>query len=202
MPAAKEGNGFAPPRCEYPGLLALVRETQPAQCTLVPDSDAQITSDHGFDMRADARRLKPLIADLKAVGARVSLFVDAGCAEVEVAADVGADRIEIYTGPFAHAFARGDHARELAACVATAQRAKEAGLGVNAGHDLNQANLAVFCTAIPFLAALLALPTSLLPTSLLSGSVFDPSAVSAPMWWCEPSGGWESISRPRSTPKC
>ncbi len=147
-----EGNGFASARGDYPGLLALVRETRPAQCTLVPDSDAQITSDHGFDLRADANRLKSLIADLKAVGTRVSLFVDAGCADVERAAKVGADRIEIYTGPYAHAFAKGDCARELADCVDTAQRAKNAGLGVNAGHDLNQANLGTFCKAIPFLA--------------------------------------------------
>jgi len=147
-----EGNGFAPARGDYPGLLALVRETRPAQCTLVPDSDAQITSDHGFDLRADANRLKPLIADLKATGARVSLFVDAGCRDVEIAADLGADRIEIYTGPFAHAFAAGNHARELSACIDTAERAKKAGLGVNAGHDLNQANLGAFCKAIPFVA--------------------------------------------------
>jgi pyridoxine 5-phosphate synthase len=147
-----EGNAFAPPRGDYPGLLALVRETRPAQCTLVPDSDAQITSDHGFDLRADASRLKPLIADLKSGGARVSLFVDAGCADVERAADIGADRIEIYTGPYAHAFANGDYARDVDACVDTAQRAKNAGLGVNAGHDLNQANLGAFRNAIPWLA--------------------------------------------------
>ncbi len=147
-----EGNGFAPARGDYPGLLALVRETRPAQCTLVPDSDAQITSDHGFDLRADAARLKPLVADLKSAGARVSLFVDAECVNVEVAADIGADRIEIYTGPYAHAFARNEHARELAACVETARRANDVGLGVNAGHDLNQANLAAFCRAIPFIA--------------------------------------------------
>ena len=147
-----EGNGFAPPRGAYPGLLALVRETRPAQCTLVPDADGQITSDHGFDLRADASRLKPRIADLKAAGARVSLFVDAGCNDVEIAADVGADRIEIYTGPYAHAHAGGDYARELDACVETAQRATRVGLGVNAGHDLNQANLGVFCKAIPSLA--------------------------------------------------
>ncbi|HEX4480595.1 MAG TPA: pyridoxine 5'-phosphate synthase [Rudaea sp.] len=147
-----EGNGFAPARGDYPGLVALVRETHPAQCTLVPDSDAQITSDHGFDLRADANRLKPLIADLKSASVRVSLFVDAGCVDVERAAEIGADRIEIYTGPYAHAFARGDHARELAACVETAHRAREAGLGVNAGHDLSQKNLAAFCRAIPFVA--------------------------------------------------
>lgn len=147
-----EGNGFASARDSYPGLLALVRETRPAQCTLVPDADGQITSDHGFDLSADASRLKSLIADFKSLGVRVSLFVDAGCRDVETAADVGADRIEIYTGPYAHAFAAGDFARELDACVDTAQRAADAGLGINAGHDLNQANLAAFCAAIPSLA--------------------------------------------------
>ena len=167
-----EGNGFAPPRGDYPGLLALVSETRPAQCTLVPDSDAQITSDHGFDLRADAARLKPLIAELKAAGARVSLFVDAGCADVEIAADLGADRIEIYTGPYAHAFARGDYASELAACVDTAQRAKNAGLGVNAGHDLNQRNLGAFCEAIPFLAEV-SIGHALIGEALYSG--LDPT---------------------------
>ena len=147
-----EGNGFASPREGYPGLLALVAETQPSQCTLVPDGDAQITSDHGFDLAADSARLRPLIASLKAHGCRVSLFVDAGIPDVERAAEVGADRVEIYTGPFAEAFLRGDHARELDACARTAERAQRAGLGINAGHDLNQANLAAFKTAIPQLA--------------------------------------------------
>lgn len=147
-----EGNGFAPPREGYPGLLALVRETRPAQCTLVPDGDAQITSDHGFDLSADAVRLRPLIAQLKSCGARVSLFMDAGSPDVARAADVGADRVELYTGPFAAAFARGDCMRELDACVATAEAARAAGLGVNAGHDLDQANLPALKAAIPYLA--------------------------------------------------
>jgi pyridoxine 5-phosphate synthase len=146
-----EGNGFAPPRDGYPGLEALVAATHPAQCTLVPDGDGQITSDHGFDLRADSARLKPLITRLKSYGCRVSLFVDAGCDALNIAAEIGADRIEIYTGPYAHAFAVGDHARELAAYVDTATRARRAGLGVNAGHDLNQANLGTFAAAIPFL---------------------------------------------------
>ena len=84
-----EGNGFAPPREGYPGLLALVRETRPAQCTLVPDGDGQITSDHGFDLRADATRLRPLIAELKSCGARVSLFMDAGTGDIARAAELG-----------------------------------------------------------------------------------------------------------------
>jgi pyridoxine 5-phosphate synthase len=94
-----EGNGFALPREGYPGLFALVRETRPAQCTLVPDGDAQITSDHGFDLRADAARLRPLIAELKSCGARVSLFMDAGSPDIARAVELGADRVELYTGP-------------------------------------------------------------------------------------------------------
>ena len=147
-----EGNGFAPPRQGYPGLLALVRETRPAQCTLVPDGDGQITSDHGFDLRADATRLRPLIAELKSCGARVSLFMDAGTGDIARAAELGADRVELYTGPYAAAFARGEQARELDACVASAEAARAAGLGVNAGHDLDQANLPMLKAAIPYLA--------------------------------------------------
>ena len=147
-----EGNGFAPARDGYPGLLALVAETRPAQCTLVPDSDGQITSDHGFDLRADAPRLKLLIAELKARGTRVSLFMDADAADIERAAELGAERVELYTGPYAEGFARGDYARELDACARSAERARAAGLGVNAGHDLNQANLGALKQAIPFLA--------------------------------------------------
>jgi pyridoxine 5-phosphate synthase len=147
-----EGNPFAPARGDYPGFIELVRAARPAQATLVPDGDAQITSDHGFDLAQDAARLMPMVRELKAIGCRVSLFVDAGCADVERAADIGADRIEIYTEPYASAFARGDHATALADCVRTAERASAAGLGVNAGHDLNQRNLGALKRAIPFLA--------------------------------------------------
>jgi pyridoxine 5-phosphate synthase len=147
-----EGNGFAPLRGDYPGLLALVAETRPTQCTLVPDSDRQITSDHGFDLARDAVRLKPLIADLRSHGTRVSLFMDADAPDIERAAELGANRVELYTGPYAAAFALGRHARELDACARAAEHAQAAGLGVNAGHDLNQANLAVLKHAIPYLA--------------------------------------------------
>jgi pyridoxine 5-phosphate synthase len=118
----------------------------------VPDGDAQITSDHGFDLARDADRLQPLIRAFKAIGCRVSLFMDAGSDEIEHVAELGADRIEIYTGPYAHAFAHGDAARELDACARTAERANACGLGVNAGHDLNQRNLAALLRAVPFLA--------------------------------------------------
>lgn len=144
-----EGNPFAPARGDYPGFLALVERHRPQQATLVPDGDAQITSDHGFDLARDAARLRPLVAELKRLGARVSLFVDAGAPDVERAAEIGADRIEIYTGPFAEAFAAGDASEALDRCAETARRAQAAGLGVNAGHDLSQANLGIFLKTVP-----------------------------------------------------
>ncbi|WP_159016906.1 pyridoxine 5'-phosphate synthase [Cognatiluteimonas profundi] len=144
-----EGNPFAPPRADYPGFHALCAQARPAQATLVPDADQQLTSDHGFDFARDGERLRPTVAALRALGCRVSLFVDADDARVAEAAAVGADRVELYTGPFAEAFAAGDPGAALAACAATARRAQAAGLGVNAGHDLSQANLAAFLGAVP-----------------------------------------------------
>ena len=144
-----EGNPFAPPREGYPGFHALCAQALPAQATLVPDADAQLTSDHGFDFARDGARLRPHVAALKALGCRVSLFVDAGDPAVEQAAAVGADRIELYTGPYAEGIAAGDSDAALAACVDSARRAQAAGLGVNAGHDLSQANLATFLAAVP-----------------------------------------------------
>ena len=144
-----EGNPFAPARGDYPGLLALVRETRPQQATLVPDGDGQITSDHGFDLARDAARLRPLVAELKACGARVSLFMDAGAPDLQLAAEIGADRIELYTGPYAEAFAAGDAGAMLALCARTAAEARALGLGVNAGHDLSQANLGAFLRGVP-----------------------------------------------------
>ena len=150
-----EGNPFAAPRPGYPGFIALCREARPAQATLVPDDDGQITSDHGFDFVRDRERLAPLVAELHALGCRVSLFADAhadphaNATAIEAAAATGADRIEIYTGPFAAAHEAGDAGTVLAACADTARRARAAGLGVNAGHDLSQANLADFLAAVP-----------------------------------------------------
>ena len=143
-----EGNPFAAPRPGYPGFIALCREARPAQATLVPDDDGQITSDHGFDFARERDRLAPVIAELRGLGCRVSVFADAGAA-VEAAAEAGAHRIEIYTGPFAEAHAAGNAAGALAACADTARRARAAGLGVNAGHDLSQSNLRDFLSAVP-----------------------------------------------------
>jgi pyridoxine 5-phosphate synthase len=144
-----EGNPFAPAREGYPGLLALAEQARPAQVTLVPDGDGQLTSDHGFDLTRDARQLAPLVAALKRVAGRVSLFVDAGGTALAEAAVIGADRIEIYTGPYAEAHAAGDARAALAACAATARAAAATGLGVNAGHDLDQGNLAPLLGAVP-----------------------------------------------------
>ena len=144
-----EGNPYAPSHGAYPGLLRLVDAARPAQVTLVPDGDGQLTSDHGFDLRREVGRLGPLIAALKQGGARVSLFVDADVADLELAAELGADRIELYTGPYAAAFAAGDPGPALQQCARTALRAQALGLQVNAGHDLSQVNLPIFLDAVP-----------------------------------------------------
>lgn len=152
-----EGNPFAGPRRseragvdDYPGFLPLVEETRPAQCTLVPDGDAQLTSDHGFDLRRDGERLAPLVEELKRLGIRVSLFMDPEPEQMALAADIGADRIELYTESYARAFATGEDVNVvLARFSAAAEAAQAAGLGVNAGHDLNLENLPPFCAAIP-----------------------------------------------------
>ncbi len=144
-----EGNPFAPPRDGYPGLLALCEATRPAQVTLVPDGDGQLTSDHGFDFIRDGESLAPLIASFKTLGCRVSVFVDVGDPDVAMGVAVGADRIELFTGPYAEAFASGDASVALAAAADTAQRAQAAGLAINAGHDLDQANLAAFLSNVP-----------------------------------------------------
>lgn len=144
-----EGNPFAPPRPAYPGLLALCTSARPAQVTLVPDGDGQLTSDHGFDFHRDGEALRPLIAALRALGCRVSVFVDVGNPDLGLAAALGAQRVELFTGPYAEAFAAGDPEPALVAAAATARAAQSVGLAVNAGHDLDQANLGRFLAAVP-----------------------------------------------------
>lgn len=143
-----EGNPFAPPRVGYPGFLALCDAVRPAQATLVPDDDGQITSDHGFDFGRDVPTLTPLVTELKGMGCRVSVFADAGDPALGRARDCGADRVELYTGPFAEAHARGDIS-ELDQCARAANAALAAGLAVNAGHDLSQENLGAFLRNVP-----------------------------------------------------
>ncbi|MCK9469390.1 MAG: pyridoxine 5'-phosphate synthase [Porticoccaceae bacterium] len=142
-----EGNPFASPQGSYPGLLALVEETKPHQCTLVPDSNNQLTSDHGFDLTRSGAELEPIIRQLQAWGVRISLFMDPDLEQIRLAKAIGADRIELYTGPYAAAWDQPDtlealHERYRQA----AQLAVDIGLGVNAGHDLNLDNLTRFAT--------------------------------------------------------
>jgi len=147
------------PRIEYniegypsPDFVALIDEVRPDQVTLVPDAPDQATSDHGWDLRQRTGELRPLVRALKASGARVSLFMDPDPGAIAMAATAGADRIELYTGPYAHAFASGRATPLLRRYVDAATAAEEAGLGVNAGHDLNLDNLPAFCQAVPQLA--------------------------------------------------
>lgn len=150
-----EGNPFAPARDSYPGFMALVEQARPQQCTLVPDGDSQLTSDHGFDLTRDGERLRPVIAQLQAWGCRVSLFMDPDCAQISLAKAIGADRIELYTGPYAEVFAQGDSAaiaRSLEQHATACAHADALGLGVNAGHDLNLHNLPALVQALPALA--------------------------------------------------
>ncbi len=148
-----EGNPFAPANASgYPGLIELVRAARPDQVTFVPDSDSQLTSDHGFDLSQPQPTLRALIAQCHDAGARVSLFVDADSQAVARAAEYGAGRIELYTGPFAAAVAAGDHSEALQDCLRVAEQARRAGLGINAGHDLDLHNLPILLNAIPDIA--------------------------------------------------
>ena len=119
------------------------------QVTFVPDSEGQFTSDHGWNFPQDAERLRPLIAQAHALGLRVSLFMDADPAAMQAAKDVGADRIELYTEPYAAAWGTAEQGAQLQRFAAAAQAALDAGLGVNAGHDLNRDNLAAFAQQVP-----------------------------------------------------
>ena len=133
-------------------LLDIAREVRPEQCTLVPDAPDAFTSEKGWELDAGQDALaRPAIATLKALGARVILFIDPDPAVVPRVAASGADGIEIYTGAYAAAFRGGGHVALLDACVATAEAAQVQGLVVNAGHDLNLRNIPPLVARIPFL---------------------------------------------------
>lgn len=149
-----EGNPLAGPRGsdragvgDYPGFMELVKEIRPAQCTLVPDGDDQLTSDHGFDLKRDGETLAPLVAELKALGIRSSLFMDPVPEQIRLAAQVGADRIELYTESYARAFKQNENLETVfTQFLNAAETAAEEGLGLNAGHDLDLFNLPRFAT--------------------------------------------------------
>jgi pyridoxine 5-phosphate synthase len=136
-----EGNPFH-------NLMDHVRAVRPHQVTFVPDSEGQFTSDHGWAFPQDAERLKPLIDECKALGVRVSLFMDPIPEQMAAARAVGADRVELYTEPYAAAFGTPEQAMQLQRYADAAVAATQAGLGLNAGHDLNRDNLPAFVAAV------------------------------------------------------
>jgi len=139
-----EGNPFH-------GLLDHVRRVRPTQCTLVPDAVNAFTSNEGWDFVNDVERLAPVVKELREIGCRVSLFADGGAVGLENVARLGAERIELYTEPYASAFEEGQEQAPagIAPFVATAREAERLGIGVNAGHDLNRANLPFFLSLVP-----------------------------------------------------
>lgn len=132
----------------YPSttFMALIAETRPDQCTLVPDAPDQLTSDHGWDLTVHLDWVTQLATELKTMGVRSSLFLDPDEAQIRLAATTGVDRIELYTESYAQAHAQGHHQAVLDRYAAAAKLAQELGLGVNAGHDLDLENLADFLT--------------------------------------------------------
>jgi pyridoxine 5-phosphate synthase len=131
-----------------PEFLQVVHRVRPAQCTLVPDLPDQLTSDHGWNLSRDAELLAPIIRNLNDAGIRVSLFVDVDIdqPQLEIAAQLGADRIELYTEPYAENFGSAREKAIVQRFHAASLSAHAVGLGVNAGHDLNLQNLAHFLT--------------------------------------------------------
>jgi len=130
-------------------LMDHVRAVRPHQCTFVPDEVGAATSDHGWDLARDGQRLRSLIAEARSLGCRVSLFMDPEASQMALAGNLGADRVELYTEPYARAFGTIQQRACLQRYQDAARAALQAGIGINAGHDLNRANLAAFLTAVP-----------------------------------------------------
>lgn len=149
LPDGVEFNVEGYPTADF---LALIQETRPDQVTLVPDAPDQRTSDHGWDLVEQKAFLREIITELKRSGARVCLFMDPSPGDMAKAAGAGADRVELYTGPYAEAFETEDAALLLQRYAEGAEAATAAGLGVNAGHDLTLDNLPAFRRALPMLA--------------------------------------------------
>lgn len=129
-----------------PFFLDMVKKTKPTQCTLVPDTPQQLTSDHGWDLLLDGNRLRPIITELQQAGIRASIFLDPDLAQVDQALAIGADRIELYTEAYAEAFGGDVQEEVFHKYRRAALHAQQLGLGVNAGHDLNIKNLRFFLT--------------------------------------------------------
>ena len=128
--------------CEdHPFILEMVHTIRPAQCTLVPVTPGEVTSDHGWDLPRQSDRLRPTVSRLKSRGIRVSIFMDCEPQSMVLAAEIGVDRVELYTGPYAWAWGTPEQEHETARILATGRAAAAVGLGINAGHDLDATNL-------------------------------------------------------------
>lgn len=137
--------------CREQKFIDLVLETRPHQVTLVPDSEGQLTSDHGWDTIQHKDYLTEIITLFKNAGIRASIFCDPIVEMVEGAKKTGTDRIELYTEGYAKAYAQGKKESAIAPYIKAAEKAKELGLGINAGHDLDLQNLGFFSKNIPWL---------------------------------------------------
>lgn len=145
-----EGNPYADAEENgFPGFMQLVADVRPDQCTLVPDDPSQLTSDHGWNLTGESNRLKPIVETLKQQNIRVSCFMDPDLEQITLAQHLGTDRIEFYTGPYAEHYGETACEAILDAFVGAGEHAESLGLGINAGHDLNQDNLARFCRDVP-----------------------------------------------------
>ena len=130
-------------------LMGFVRQFKPHQATFVPDGEGQFTSDHCWSPDQDSTKLRELISETKALGVRVSLFMDADASNMAWAKDLGADRVELYTEPYAAAWGTAQQTVQLQRYATAAQAAIDVGLQVNAGHDLNLENLSTFVRQVP-----------------------------------------------------
>ena len=130
-------------------FLDLVLRVRPSQVTLVPDKPEQLTSNSGWDTEKEQLFLRDVLNDLRAAGIRSSIFIDADVRMAEFAAEAGADRVELYTGPYAHNYAKDPEAA-IAPFLETAKRVRQLGIGLNAGHDLSLENLKYFTDVIPW----------------------------------------------------
>ncbi|MEM9923376.1 MAG: pyridoxine 5'-phosphate synthase [Cyanobacteria bacterium P01_D01_bin.50] len=135
-----EGNPF------QGNFMDMVCEVKPTQCTLVPDAADAFTSDSGWNLAENRHYLIPVIQKLKSLGIRISLFMDADSTQILLAKEIGADRVELYTEPYATAFRAGEVEIVFQKYIQAAKTAEENDLGVNAGHDLNLQNLKTFCS--------------------------------------------------------
>ena len=141
-----EGNPYSEQTKIYPGFLNLVKEIMPDQCTLVPDSPDQLTSDHGWEIQPkDHNAVRNIVEEIQTDKTRVSFFVDPNIAQIDAIKELGAKRIELYTGPYA----ADPKSNKLSEYENAFLHAKEIGLGINAGHDLDLNNLALFLSKVP-----------------------------------------------------